>query len=145
LEGYRSLLTEGDSGLEEELVWLGNKVTESAAHHMSKEEADTIVDELVIGKDANAIIAMNDFWAARFINALKRRGYRVPEDVAVAGYDNLEIGTYIEPELTTLDPMYYEVAKAAMDLLMELIQNENVPVERRAVNVVPRMVARGSA
>ena len=61
------------------------------------------VDELVVRKGADGLVAVNDLYAARLMRALHRRGRRVPDDVAVIGCDNLEFAPLLEPPLTTLD------------------------------------------
>ena len=66
----------------------------------SEELAARAVEEVVIRGKADAIVAVNDFYAARLIAALQRSGRRVPEDVALVGCDNLDIGTVVTPRLT---------------------------------------------
>ena len=61
------------------------------------------VDDLVVSGRADALVAVNDLYAARLIAALRRRGRRVPDDVAVVGCDDLDIGTLVDPQITTLD------------------------------------------
>jgi DNA-binding LacI/PurR family transcriptional regulator len=81
---------------------------------------DRAIDLLVRDAKADAIIAADDVWAVRLIQRLKARGVRVPDDVAVVGYDNLDLATVIEPALTTIDQQHESYAREAIDLLLNL-------------------------
>jgi len=78
----------------------------------------------------DAIFCTNDLMAIGAIQAIKESGLRVPEDIAVAGYDNLESGRLIETTLTTVAPPLEEVGQQAFDLLMKVIQNPDRPAEQ---------------
>ena len=52
-------------------------------------------------------------------DALKEAGRRIPEDVAVIGFDNREIAPFLRPPLTTLVLPMYEMGCAAVELLLE--------------------------
>ena len=54
-------------------------------------------------------------------------GLRVPEDVAVIGSGNLDLGTYLRPTLTTLATPYEAIAQAAMELMMEQLERQGTP------------------
>jgi DNA-binding LacI/PurR family transcriptional regulator len=51
------------------------------------------------------------------MRVLYERGLRVPEDVAVAGFDDIEDGRFSRPSLTTVQPGRTQIARAAVDLL----------------------------
>ena len=78
------------------------------------------------------------------IQRLKSRDYRVPEDVAVVGYDNLDVATVIEPPLTTVDQNHQAYAKAVLDLLLADQHISDMPPEERVVTIKPRLVVRES-
>jgi len=77
------------------------------------------VDQLLSGEGIEALIASNDIWAVRLIQHLNARGLRVPGDVAVTGYDNLDISRVILPALTTVDQNHEAYAEAALSLLLD--------------------------
>ena len=54
---------------------------------------------------------------------------RVPEDVAVVGYDNIRIAEWYDPSLTTVDQPRYQMGKRAMQALLKRIENPNDPAE----------------
>ncbi len=80
----------------------------------------------------DAIIAHNDLQAIGIIRGLKEAGYRVPEDVAVVGFDNIEMDEYVEPPLTTIGWDSIEVARNITELLLDNIKNkpEYRPLQR---------------
>lgn len=79
----------------------------------------------------DSIICYNDRMAISLMQALCSRGLRIPEDIAVAGFDNLEIGQNITPSLTTVDFPIYEMGQKAMELLLDAMQK--LPVAGRTV------------
>ncbi|MFC1535178.1 LacI family DNA-binding transcriptional regulator [Thermodesulfobacteriota bacterium] len=89
---------------------------------------------LIEGKDAmqvlmslqeppTAVFAASDWLAIGAMHAIKERGLHVPEDVSVAGFDNIDVAPYIDPPLTTLRTPAYEMAEKAIEVLLEMILN----------------------
>ncbi|NLW15161.1 MAG: LacI family transcriptional regulator [Erysipelothrix sp.] len=75
----------------------------------------------------DTIICVSDVFAAAAINAAKKLGLRVPEDVAVIGFDNIDLSTMISPTLTTIDQPTYLLGYQSCELLMEKIYKPNTP------------------
>ena len=71
--------------------------------------------------DVSAIFACNDIMALGVINACKRIGKLVPEQVSVIGFDNIALSALIEPKLTTVDQNMYELGTGAARMLIEVI------------------------
>ena len=61
-----------------------------------------------------AIVAPNDMAAIGAITMLKELNRRVPEDIAVVGYDNIKIAEWYDPALTTVDQPHYQMGQRAM-------------------------------
>jgi len=70
-----------------------------------------------------AIIAPNDLTAIGIIAALKEHGWRVPEDTAVAGFDNIEMGAYYDPPLTSIGFDTGRFAAKVWEILFQRLQN----------------------
>ncbi len=68
-----------------------------------------------------AIFCSNDMMAVGCYEALKERGLRIPQDVAVVGYDDREIAQFTRPPLTTVLLPHCEMGARACDLLLDLI------------------------
>ncbi len=67
--------------------------------------------------DFDAVFAFNDSLALGAMHELQVRGYRVPDDVAVIGFDAIEEGRYSNPTLTTVDPGHAEIPQEAVRLI----------------------------
>ena len=82
-----------------------------------------------LARPPTAIAAANDMAAIGAITTLKELERRVPEDVAVVGYDNIAIAEWYDPSLTTVDQSRYQMGKRAMQALLKRVENPNDPAE----------------
>ncbi len=71
----------------------------------------------------DAIFAYNDIMALAAIQALEESGRSVPGDVAVVGFDNIELSAYVNPPLTTMDMDHVSLGAKSVRLLHSLIEN----------------------
>jgi len=71
----------------------------------------------------DAICCYNDLMAIGVLAALRQRGLRTPGDVAVTGFDDLEMAAYVEPPLTTLRQPRHELGVRAMRTLLTMIND----------------------
>ena len=79
---------------------------------------------------AKCYFADNDLIAVGAVRALKEAGSRIPQDVAVVGFDNLPVCTYIEPALTTVHVPKQYMGQAAVRRLYSLIhESDHVSVK----------------
>lgn len=76
--------------------------------------------------DLTAIVAINDRMAIGAIEYLKKIGKQIPDDIAVAGFDNIEISNLLNPTLTTVDQRPVEQGQLAARMLFDLL-NDNPP------------------
>jgi len=81
-----------------------------------------------------AIFAMNDLMAAGCMHVLSEAGLRIPEDVAVAGFDNREIASYLQPPLTTIALPTAEIGERAALHTMDLINNPSAQPVRDIIH-----------
>lgn len=114
VRGYRSAMQ--DSGLEvdEELVAAGNFDSESGLKC-----ARQLLD---VKTPPTAIFACNDLMAIGAVRAVSENGLRIPEDMALVGFDNIELASYTVPALTTIDQREGLLGKTAGEMLIERIQ-----------------------
>ena len=80
-----------------------------------------------------AIFAMNDLMASGCIHAVCDRGLRVPQDMAVVGFDNREIAQYLQPPLTTIALPTAEIGEHAAKHILAMIQNADIRPEREII------------
>ena len=90
-----------------------------------------------------AIICGSDMLAIGAMNAVKRAGMKVPDDVAVAGFDDFEFSSYTDPPLTTVRVPGYIMGRTAATLLVNVLKGEEP--EKRAVVLDNELIIRGSA
>jgi DNA-binding LacI/PurR family transcriptional regulator len=98
-------------------------------------------DLLDRGTTFDAVFGLNDTLAQGAVRVLQEAGYRVPDDVAVIGFDDLDETRYSLPTLSTVDPGRAEIAGTAIKLLMERIKNPDAGPPREvesAFRIVPR-------
>ena len=70
-------------------------------------------------------------------------GYRVPEDLAVVGYDDIELASYTTPPLTTVQQPKQEIGQATVEILVNRIEDKQSPPQHLSVPV--SLVVRGSS
>lgn len=80
-----------------------------------------------------AIFAMNDLMAAGCMDALHKEGLHIPQDIAVSGFDNREIASYLQPPLTTIALPTPEIGTKAALLIMDLINNPKLHPRREII------------
>lgn len=94
--------------------------------------------EVVVNAKADGVVAPADIIAAGLLDGLQERGIRVPQDVAIVGYDNLPISRLVRPRLTTIDQGLADKVKAVISM-----------IRRRETGIIqtmdPHIVIRDSA
>jgi DNA-binding LacI/PurR family transcriptional regulator len=145
-EAYQAVLRHSGRKVDPDLIWV---MTDRTGQHWLQpptlDLASIVVEDLVVKAGADAIIAVNDLYAACLVSALHKRGIRVPDDVAVIGCDNLEFGQFIDPPLTTVDLRLADLAQALMRMMLNLLDGQAIPKESRAVLVRPELAVRESS
>lgn len=79
---------------------------------------------------APAYFADNDWIAIGAMKAFKKMGYRIPEDVAVIGFDDIPFCTVIEPSLTTIRVPKQSMGEVAVSRLMTRLEQPGTPLEK---------------
>ncbi|MCB9249404.1 MAG: substrate-binding domain-containing protein [Ignavibacteriales bacterium] len=86
-------------------------------------------------KNVTALFACNDAMAIGAIHYLKDNGYKIPEDVSVIGFDDVEADLMLEPPLTTIRVPKFELGVEALRAMINYLNNKSntkkilVPVE----------------
>lgn len=104
---------------EEQMVWTyrGDYTLESGVEAFEEFQKLTVKPE--------AIFAANDAMAVGFMEAARESGYKFPQDVALAGYDNLPLCETHYPKITSVDTDYSRLAENTIDNLLSRRENPN--------------------
>jgi LacI family transcriptional regulator len=97
---------------------------------------------LELADPPTAIFAFNDNLAIGAIQAARERGMRVPEDLSIVGFDDVEHATIVTPALTTVRQPLAEMGRTAVSLLMRLVERQRFETLR--VELGTRLVVRES-
>ena len=88
--------------------------------------------------DLTAVFAMSDVMAVGAIRALHERGFRIPEDVSIIGFDGIDIGNYMIPCLTTIRQYREKIASRSIEILLNCIEESGTAVhETEPFSLVP--------
>lgn len=127
LDGYRSVLERHGIPFDEVLVVDG----ESGDTHAGLEAAGRLLD---LEARPTALFCFNDRVAMGAYRAIRLRGLRVPDDVSVIGFDNMEqIAPWLDPPLTTMQLPHYEMGRWAVEHVLADLRGEleGTPVQKR--------------
>jgi len=91
--------------------------------------------------DLDAVVVCSDLMAIAVMEAIRRHGRRVPEDVAVIGYDNLSIAALANPPLTTVSQHVSQAGGLLAETLLQYIQTGNVTNVTVPVELIKRQSA----
>jgi DNA-binding LacI/PurR family transcriptional regulator len=137
VRGYREALEAAGMPYDETLVRVAapwHRENGAAAMRLLLEE----------GVDFDALFTLNDTLGLGALRALGEAGVRVPDDVAVIGFDNIDESRFSVPSMSSVDPGRHQIAQMAVDLLLERISEKGDPVPPRQVFADYRIVGRES-
>jgi LacI family transcriptional regulator len=107
------------------------------------DRSDNFVDVVERGGLPGAIVATNDNIAIALIEQLESRGWRVPEDVSVVGFDGSRVAALHRIGLTTIGQPIQQLAELSVDLLLDRVHG-GIPRERRHIRLEPKLIVRTS-
>jgi len=96
------------------------------------------IENLIKHEKVTAFFATNDYLAGKLLSFLNKHGYKVPEQIAVIGYDGMSFSEFTNPPLTTVIQPVKELAKKTVELMEYKIEHEVFkPVE--SLSVEPKL------
>lgn len=123
VSGYRQALERYGIPLYDELVVIGD-----FRYH----EGYRVTRQLLaLNEPPTAIFACNDIMAVGAICAAKDKGLGVPEGIAIIGFDDIALASFISPRLTTVAQPKHEMGAIAVELLAERINDKSRPLTKR--------------
>lgn len=127
--GFEKAMHEAELEIKKELVRHDIDSWEDSYREMIR-----VFDE---GYFPDAVFATSDPKAFGIIKAIKEKGYSIPGDIAVLGFDNIEMSALVDPPLTTIAQSFYQIGVRSAERVIKLINSkrnykpviENVPIE----------------
>jgi len=136
--GFRAGMAAGGFRLDEALVI-------AASEYSAVGGRDALTE--LLGRAAappRLVICANDLLAIGAISAAVTRGLRVPEDIAISGYDNIPVSEALTPPLTTMDAFQFEQGRTCARLMLERLAGDYTESARHVV-MPARLIERASA
>jgi LacI family transcriptional regulator, galactose operon repressor len=134
LDGYQAALAAAGVLADPDLIAKGNFTGESgraaASRLLSLEDPPT------------AIFAFNDEMAVGAMRVAEQRGLRLPEELSIVGFDDLEKAEIVTPALTTVRQPLAEMGRMAVSLLTRLVEDQ--PIEAMRVELATKLIVRDS-
>ena len=90
--------------------------------------------DILNNSSSTAVFACNDLMAVGVLNACKKLGIKVPNEISIIGYDNIPLSKFVEPKLTTMDQNMFFLGANAAQLLVEKINCDNKFSKRIILN-----------
>lgn len=134
LHGYRETLKSHAIPYDQELVRYGDFDPESGYQQMK--------DLLDTGVHPSAVFAASDVVAIGAKAAIVEKGLKIPQDIAMVGFDDIPLVRYLDPPLTTIRLPASELATRASKMLIQIIQGE--PPAEKQVLLESQLIVRRS-
>jgi LacI family transcriptional regulator len=119
LRGYYTALREYGARIEPDLQIAGN-FTEASG-------CDAVWTLLALSPRPTAIFASNDSMAVGALSAIREAGIQVPQNVALAGFDDVPIAAHLTPALTSVQIGIHNLGVRAIETVLYAVRNPNAP------------------
>jgi len=120
LQGYLSALQEMDIVRNDQMIIQCD----------TRKEVFELKDKILgIASDIDAVFAVNDFTAIACMQLLQENNYKIPQDIAVAGFGNDPIASIAYPTLTTIEQRGFDMGLQAVEMLIRRIENPSTFID----------------
>lgn len=124
LQGYKDALSENGIPIEENRYGYGDFWKNSPIEFVKK--------MMTCGLELpEAVVCANDTMAIALCEELQRRGIKIPDQIAVTGYDRILDGRVFQPKLTTMYPSMKEIGEKSVDTIIDILNGK--PVEKNSL------------
>ncbi|MFD0717291.1 GntR family transcriptional regulator [Paenibacillus sp. GCM10027626] len=137
LQGYRLALSQHNIPFDPEMVCVVDGPAES--HEMGYEGLQRLIDKK---ERPTAVFTTSDYKAFGVMKAAREMGLRIPEDLSIVGYDDVVMGQYTYPNLTTINQNTKQLGRRAAEMLIFDLQNDANRFVKE--EIVPSLIVRDS-
>lgn len=137
LNGYLKALKKHDLPVHNELIVPAGFTTEGG-----EAAARSLLNKKI---PFDAVFAANDNIAIGAMYVISKAGYRIPEDIAIVGFDNEPHSAYLNPSLTTVSQPVYELGERAARLFLEQVSRERNSTEFEKIVLPSKLIVRESS
>ena len=130
LQAYRSVLSDHNIEYDSNIVYIEGDTPDYAY--------TSVVNMLTRYERPTAIFSGNDYLAPAVYSAINEMMLKIPYDISVVGFDNLNLSRFLTPPLTTVQVPNYDLGKRVMELLLMRMKGDNVDNINMETTVVLR-------
>ena len=125
-EGYLSALQKNNIPIDKELIVFSDFQKSDIKKYTLK----------LLGLPAppDAIMAINDSAAIEMMHIIKNKNLKIPEDIAMVGFNNDHVSAFVSPPLTSLEFHPFEIGQAAGEMLLQQLNNDEYMPEKKVIN-----------
>ena len=121
LQGVKQGLSNAGAKLEDQYIWLGES---------TRADGFRMVENLLSQKELpDAIICANNYIALGCVDAVAKKGLRIPKDIGVMAFDNFPFSQIIEPPLTVVDINVRDMGAQAAKFLTDIMRHPNTQIQ----------------
>lgn len=134
LEGYRKAHLRAGLTVNEKYIFKGD---------YSINSGETLTEKMLKLEDRpSAIFCMSDESALGSMHTLRKFGLKIPDDIALAGFDDIRFANYVSPSLTTVSQPVFDIGRICAEMI--IAQIEGKPIENTRVILPHRLILRES-
>lgn len=136
LRGCERALADNELALDPSLIVAGDYTAESGCRAIER--------LLKLPERPTAVFAFNDLMALGAMQVAEEKGVRIPDDLAVVGFDGIAFSQYANPSLTTVRQPLKEMGRIAVEMLLDRIRGDG-PGDAQYTRLEPELVVRESS
>ena len=134
LDGYRQALVDNGLTIDASLIAIGD-YTESSGRHLGRQLLD-------LPTPPDAFLVANNQMTYGFFSVVRERGLRIPQQIALIGFDDSDWTSMAIPPITVIDQPAYEVGHVAAQMLLDRLADSDREPQHRILST--RLIVRGS-
>lgn len=135
--GYEDALSENGLPIDPDLIFTCN---------MQLEDGRRVMQEIIDRKlDFDAVFSSSDYSIMGAMQVLKENGYKIPQDVKLAGFGNEPFTSFTEPPITTVDQRSIPMGKITAETFFEILNSEGNSVMGKKTILKPELIIRASS